>query len=104
MSDFDEAYFEQNYADYSAQNQPGKLGHYRAANRIAPTNLEMMYWHAVTLATNGRVAQSIPLFRKVFAADKRWIDLTRRLRKPGIVPDTAAGKRLIERIVREAGP
>ena len=33
MSDFDAAYFEENYADYSAQNPPGKLGHYHAAIR-----------------------------------------------------------------------
>ena len=33
MSEFDAAYFEKNYADYSAQNPPRKLSHYHDAIR-----------------------------------------------------------------------
>jgi uncharacterized Ntn-hydrolase superfamily protein len=78
------------------------LQHYRSASRLVPDNLEMKYWHAVALATNNRVKQSIPLFREVFARDASWIELTRRLHKPGIFPDTPAGRALVEQIVREA--
>jgi hypothetical protein len=80
------------------------LRHYRAASKLAPRNIEMVFWHAVALATNGRVPQSIPLFRRAFAADKSWMTLTRRLLKPGIIPDTPAGRKLVERILAEAAP
>ena len=72
------------------------------AARLVPGNAELVYWHAVTLATNGRVKQAIPLFRKVFAEDPNWIELTRRLLTPGIIPDTPEGRALVERILREA--
>ncbi len=76
--------------------------HYRAAERMAPGNPEMTYWHAVTLATNGNVDASIPLFREVFQADAHWIELTRRLHKPGVIPDTPEGNALVEEIIRKA--
>jgi uncharacterized Ntn-hydrolase superfamily protein len=78
------------------------LVHYSAAAKLVPGNLEMVYWHAVTLATKGRVKESIPLFRKVFARDPSWIELTRRLHKPAIIPDTPEGRALVERILKEA--
>ncbi|RMH43149.1 MAG: DUF1028 domain-containing protein [Deltaproteobacteria bacterium] len=73
------------------------LRHYRAAAKLAPDNLEIVYWHAVALASNGRLAQSLPLFRKVFAADANWIELTRRLERPGLLARDA-----IETIVARA--
>jgi uncharacterized Ntn-hydrolase superfamily protein len=80
------------------------LRHYQAAATLAPAHPEIGYWHAVALATNGWVDASIPLFRQVFAAEAGWMELTRRLHVPGIVPDTAEGRALIERILREARP
>ena len=41
------------------------------------------------------------MFRSVFAADPNWIELTKRLFKPGIIPDTPEGHALVERIVAE---
>lgn len=76
------------------------LEHYSAASKLVPDNLEMVYWHAVTLATNGRVEEALPLFRTVFAKDPNWVELTRRLTKPGIIPDTPEGRVLVERILR----
>jgi len=73
--------------------------HYRAAARLAPNNVEMVYWHAVGLASNGNVKKSIPLFRKVFRADSNWIKLTRRLPKAGILSEEVA-----KRVVEQAGP
>ena len=52
---------------------------YRAAMQLMPNNLEMQYWTAVTLANNKQVAAALPLFKKVFAGDKNWKELTRRL-------------------------
>jgi uncharacterized Ntn-hydrolase superfamily protein len=80
------------------------LGHYQAAAALAPAHAEVGYWHAVALATNGWVDAAIPLFRQVFATEAGWMELTLRLHVPGIVPDTAEGRALIERILCEAGP
>jgi uncharacterized Ntn-hydrolase superfamily protein len=72
---------------------------YGAAALLAPENLEIVYWAAVTLATKGELAQARPLFEKVFAADPRWRELTKRLDKPGILPPGAEGKRLLDAIL-----
>jgi len=72
---------------------------YSAAAALAPNNLEVVYWQAITLATGGKVEQAKPLLCRVFSADPNWIELTRRLFKPGIIPDTAEGHALVESIV-----
>ncbi|HXG63697.1 MAG TPA: hypothetical protein VNO70_01230 [Blastocatellia bacterium] len=46
----------------------------------------------------GRVDESLPLFRRVFAQDQNWVTLTPRLAKSGLIPDDPA---LIERIVKQ---
>jgi uncharacterized Ntn-hydrolase superfamily protein len=55
---------------------------YGAAQTMAPDNAEMAFWHAVALASNGRLDAARPLFRRAFAADARWRELVRRL--PGV--------------------
>lgn len=55
------------------------MNEYNAAMKMFPANLEMQFWTAVTLANNKEVVKAIPIFRKVFAADKNWKELTRRL-------------------------
>jgi tetratricopeptide (TPR) repeat protein len=75
---------------------------YGAAAELLPDSVEVQYWAAVTLATTGSVEASLPRFRKVFAIDPAWIELTRRLTKPGVIPDDDAGRALIERIVSAA--
>jgi len=78
------------------------LAHYAAADSLLPGSLEVRYWHAVTLAVNGHAEQALPIFREVFAADRNWVELTRRLVKPGLIPDTDAGRALLAQILREA--
>jgi uncharacterized Ntn-hydrolase superfamily protein len=72
---------------------------YTAATALLPGSLEVQYWAAVTLATAGKLDEALPVFRKVFAADPNWIELTRRLTAPGIIPDTPEGHALVQRIV-----
>ena len=55
------------------------INEYNAAMKMIPANLEMQYWTAITLANNKELAEATPIFKKVFAADKNWKELTRRL-------------------------
>jgi tetratricopeptide (TPR) repeat protein len=75
---------------------------YTAAAALLPGSLEVQYWAAVTLATAGELEAALPAFRTVFAADPNWVELTRRLIKPGIIPDTPEGHALVERIAAAA--
>jgi uncharacterized Ntn-hydrolase superfamily protein len=55
---------------------------YGAGEKLQPQNAEMAFWHAVALATNGKLEPARPLFAKAFAADPRWRELVKRL--PGV--------------------
>lgn len=50
----------------------------------------MIFWHAATLAADGRVDESLPLFRKAFDAWPRWRELVQRLPAAGLLPDDPA--------------
>jgi len=69
---------------------------YTKAMEIVPGNAEMTFWPAVTLATIGRVEESLPLFRKVFALDPNWAVLLPRLPQVGQFPkDKALLKKIL---------
>jgi uncharacterized Ntn-hydrolase superfamily protein len=71
---------------------------YGAAQALVPDSLEMTYWHAVALVNMKRVDESLPLFRKVFAADLNWKTLTPRLPSVGLLPDD---KPALEKILQQ---
>ncbi len=77
----------------------GALREYQAAERLSPENLEMVFWHAVTLASLERVDEALPLFKRVFAADRNWAILLPRLPKSNLLPDKPE---LIEKILSVA--
>jgi uncharacterized Ntn-hydrolase superfamily protein len=52
---------------------------YGAARALVPDNAEMAFWHAVALATGGKLDSARPLFAQAFAADPRWRTLVSRL-------------------------
>jgi len=52
---------------------------YGAAQAMQRDNAEMAFWHAVALASNGRLEAARPLFARAFKADPRWRELARRL-------------------------
>jgi uncharacterized Ntn-hydrolase superfamily protein len=52
---------------------------YGAAEAMMPDNPEMAFWHAVALASSGRLEAARPLFARAFKADARWRELVRRL-------------------------
>ncbi|HTE53966.1 MAG TPA: DUF1028 domain-containing protein [Kofleriaceae bacterium] len=100
------AYDHMNRGDAAVEkgDMNGALDHYGAAARMSGGDSEMLYWQAVALAAHGDIDHALPLFRRVFADDPRWIELTRRLTRPGILPDTPEGRAMVERITREAAP
>ncbi len=71
---------------------------YTRAMEMYPDNAEMIFWPAVTLASSGRVDESLPLFKKVFAMDQNWAILVPRL--PG-VSQLPKNKGLIKKILSQ---
>jgi uncharacterized Ntn-hydrolase superfamily protein len=66
------------------------VSEYSAAMEMFPDNAEMVFWPAVTLASTGRVDESLPLFKKVFAMDLNWATLLSRLPAAGQFPKNEA--------------
>ena len=74
----------------------GALDAYRAAESMFPGNLEMRYWHAVSLANLGRIEEALPMFASIFCQDPNWRTLTARLPAVGVL-DVGAGE--LERVL-----
>ncbi|KAA3618193.1 MAG: DUF1028 domain-containing protein [Calditrichaeota bacterium] len=58
---------------------------YTKAMQLAPDNLEMVFWPAVTLASVDRMDEALPLFKKVFNKEDRWKELLKRLPAAGLL-------------------
>jgi uncharacterized Ntn-hydrolase superfamily protein len=71
---------------------------YGDAEKILPDQVEVVFWHAVTLVTSGRTEESLPLFKRVFTREPVWADLLARLPAAGLFPDDP---KLIARIQAE---
>jgi len=82
-----EAYDHMNNGDLAVEHGNMKLAmeEYSTAERMFPDNEEMKYWHAVTLANNGDIAGSLPIFKEVFKMNKNWKILTPRLVPVGLL-------------------
>ena len=62
---------------------------YEQAMKLAPDVVELQFWAAVSMFSNGREAEALKLFRTVFARESRWVPLIPRLAKVGLFPDDA---------------
>jgi len=60
---------------------------YSSAEALVPDNHEMVFWHAATLAADGRVDESLPLFKKAFDRWPLWRELVQRLPAARLLPD-----------------
>jgi len=69
-------------------NEDLALQEYGLAEEMFPTNLEMKYWHAVSLVNIGKIDQALPIFRGIFLEDQNWQLLTPRLISPGLLKVT----------------
>jgi len=60
---------------------------YAAAQELAPQIVEIPFWTAVSLASSGKVDESLPIFRDVFAKEPIWVELIPRLVASKLMPD-----------------
>ena len=64
------------------------LREYASAEEMFPDNDEFIFWHAVTLVTNDRLAESLPLFARAFRMNPNWMLLIPRLQQVGQLPES----------------
>jgi len=79
------AYEHMNNGDLQVEkgNMPQAMLEYSTAEKMFPANLEMKYWHAITLANNKGVKQAATMLKEIYTKDPNWRELTRRLPKAG---------------------
>ncbi len=88
---------------YIADNKVDEaLKEYAAAARLAPSNDEIVFWQAVTLWKLGRQREATPIFRRVFARDRRWVHLVPRLVPAELLDDDPAAIRRIQALAPPA--
>jgi uncharacterized Ntn-hydrolase superfamily protein len=75
---------------------------YAEAGRLAPDNNEILFWQGVTLWKLGREKEASPIFRKVFARERKWVDLVPRLVPAGLLDDDPASIRRIQSLAPKA--
>jgi len=68
---------------------------YTRAMEMYPDNAEMVFWSAVTLASTGKVNESLPLFKRAFAMDTNWAVLVPRLPQVDQLPKDKASLKMI---------
>lgn len=95
------AYTRMNTGDelFSKNDIAGAVREYSAAEALVPDNIEMVFWHAVTLVNANKIEEALPLFKRVFSEDRNWATLVPRLPKSKMLPDD---QKIIERILSVA--
>ncbi len=77
----------------------GAMSEYAEAAKMLPNNVEVKYWAAITMITAGHEKEAMPYFREVFAKDRNWVEVTKRLPASGLLPDDPG---LMEKILGAA--
>lgn len=70
----------------AAGQMAAALAEYTAAERMFPDNHEFVFWHAVTLVTNDRMEEALPLFSRAFRMEPSWVLVVPRLIDKGHLP------------------
>jgi uncharacterized Ntn-hydrolase superfamily protein len=68
------------------------LAKYARAAELQPESVEIAFWNAFTLATNGHMDAAVPIFQRAFAADANWIELLKRLPAAGLTDDATVAQ------------
>ena len=74
---------------------------YAAAEGLHPTSAEVVFWHAVAVANAGDMGGALPLFRRCFDMDQRWVTLVSRVAAAGLLNVGPDG---VEQIARLSPP
>lgn len=87
-----EAYNSMNEGDLAIEHgqMEAALEHYSDAVKGLPDRLEPKFWQAVQLASVGRLPESLPIFKEVFAENPHWLELAKRLVKVDLLPKDPA--------------
>jgi uncharacterized Ntn-hydrolase superfamily protein len=74
--------------NFIADKKPDEaMKSYEAAMKLAPEIVELQFWAAVSMYTNGREGDALKLFRQVFSSERQWVDLVPRIAKAGLFPN-----------------
>jgi uncharacterized Ntn-hydrolase superfamily protein len=77
--------------DFISQKKfPEAMQAYEQAMKLAPEVNELVFWAAVSMYTNGRKDEALPLFARVYNKEPQYRDLVPRLVKAGLFPDDPA--------------
>ncbi len=81
------AYEYMNKGDQAVETGEMELAsqHYGNAQKMIPDNLEMKYWHAITLANNQQYQEARTMLAPIFKVEPQWKLLTQRLPEVGIL-------------------
>lgn len=90
--------------NFIAAGQPVEaLAAYEEGARLAPEVVELQFWAAVSMYTNRREDEARAIFRRVFAKERRWVDVIPRIAKAGLFPDDPATIRDVTRLAPAGG-
>jgi uncharacterized Ntn-hydrolase superfamily protein len=73
---------------------------YEESVKLAPEVVELQFWSALTMYTNGREAEALRLFREVSSRERLWVDVIPRLAKAGLFPDDPKKIEEVQRAMR----
>lgn len=81
------AYEHMNNGDLAVEknNMADAMAEYNAAMKMFPSNLEMQYWTAITLANNKQVTKAATMLKTIYLKNKNWLELTKRLPAVGLL-------------------
>jgi uncharacterized Ntn-hydrolase superfamily protein len=96
------AYERMNAGDLAVEKNDidAAVEHYAAAEAMEPGMDEFIFWHAATLAQQGHLEDSLPLFARAFRLRPGWLLLVPRLPASDLLPDD---QEIIDRIL-SVGP
>lgn len=69
------------------ETRPQGLEDFAAALAGAPDNVELRFWHAITLASIGNIEEALPVLKDIYSTDPNWRELLRRLPASGLMSD-----------------
>jgi len=94
------AYNHMNAGDLAMEHGDAQTANreYSLAETLQPQIVEISFWRAVTLVGAGKVDESLPIFKRVFAKERQWADLVPRLVDAGLLTDDQA---VVEKILAQ---